>query len=55
MPLQGSQRIHLELRANGHPMGRLRILRLVQRAQLKAKSHSISGSAPGPERTPLRW
>ena len=34
----GSPRIHQELRAAGHPVGRHRVARLMQRAQLKART-----------------
>ena len=34
----GSPRIHQELRAAGHPVGRHRVARLMKRAQLKAKT-----------------
>ncbi|CAK6698457.1 hypothetical protein IFHNHDMJ_02434 [Synechococcus sp. CBW1107] len=34
----GSPRIHQELRAAGHPVGRHRVARLMQRAELKVRS-----------------
>jgi transposase InsO family protein len=34
----GSPRIHQELRAAGHPVGRHRVARLMQRAELRAKT-----------------
>ncbi len=34
----GSPRIHQELRAAGHPVGRHRVARLMQQAQLKART-----------------
>ena len=34
----GSPRIHQELRAAGHPVGRHRVARLMQRAQLRART-----------------
>jgi hypothetical protein len=49
----GSPRIHQELRAAGLLIGRHRVARLMQRAQLRQGAARRSGPAPGAAEAPL--